>query len=153
MPRRAGTRARSPTWNGPIAIDLVEPVERLAAAVAVKGPDADAGKVVRPGLDAVRVGDAAALADESERRGGPGSGEHQRRVEARGGEGVNRGRHVGGASVDRGVGAESLGELDPILPRGDGEHADAETLRELQGEMTHAAASAQDQERLSRREL
>ena len=133
--------------------ELIEPIERLVTAVAIKRDQGDFGHRLGRRLDSVGVGDAPALTNECQRRDPVGPTEDERGVEPFRGERVGRRRHVGEPPVHGFVRAEALDELEPIGSRGHREHFGAEPLRELHGNVPHPTARTQDHQLHARREL
>ena len=80
--------------------------------------------------------------------GGGAAGRGRGRVEAIRGERVRRRRHVAAPPVDGRVRAEAPHQIEPVVAGGDREDARAHALRELQREVTDAAARAEDDEGL-----
>src|SRR5205085_1734586 len=128
----------------------LETLELAHAGHRVVGLDGDPFALARLGLDAVRIGGAAALAQRVEAARqllAAGEGEHG--IDAVGSEGAGGGDDVAALAVDGFVRAEAAGEGHAVAAGGDGQHARAAPLGELQREHAHVAARAVDDHALA----
>jgi hypothetical protein len=153
-PGGAGAPPSGPGRPPPCFDEGVEPLERALPGGTVIGDDLEALGALGRRFHAVRIGDAAALAHVLLQHALAAviARQHQRRVEPVRCEVAAGLLHVPVVALDDCLRAEPAGQLHPVFARGDRQHPGSQTPGELQRDVPHSSAGAEDEQALPRLE-